>query len=127
MIRASRSTLPADLQLTGVFPHPPIEGDRTLVPIRTWLQMHHEAKETQVEFEYFWYEHVYCEVAYFFSWVGGDVRATVLVVWDCDGPTYIECRKLPDTLMDDEECAPIVNHVIRAFWTVGLIRPSQHM
>lgn len=97
-----------------------------LVPITTWLEMHHEANATQVEFEYFWYEHLYCDVVYFFRWLG-DVRATVLVVWDCNGPTYIECRKRSDALMDDQESAPIVDHVIRAFWTSGLIRPSQLM
>lgn len=125
MILASKPTSPAELDLTGVFPPPPIEGDRTLVPIGNWLQMYHEAIATQVEFEYFWFEQVCCEVAYFFSWFSSDVRATVLVVWDCDGPTYIECRKLPDTLVDDHERALIVNHVVHAFWAAGLIRPSQ--
>lgn len=71
-----------------------------------------------VEFDLFWYESVTEGVAYFFRWLS-DPRCTVLVVWDNDGPTYVECRKSGDILLSDNESAPILSKVIEAFHAAG--------
>ena len=54
-----------------------------------------EARVTGVEFDAFWDACVFDEVACFFRWFGC-VRATVLVVFDEHGPTFIEVRQAHD-------------------------------
>lgn len=59
-----------DTQAEARFPVAPIAPTPFLVPIASWAQMYEEAKTMRVEFDSFWYDHVYAGVAYFFQWKG---------------------------------------------------------
>lgn len=111
----------ADQVLGGKFPPSPVVATSRLTPITTWVQTHEETKATNVEFDALWYDHVNCGVASFFRWTG-DVRATVLVVWDDNEPILIECRKRPDELMGEVESASAVEAVMAAIRHAGLFR-----
>lgn len=80
--------------------------------------MHRETKDVGVKFDLFWYESITEGVAYFFRRLS-EPRCTVLVVWDNEGPTHVECRKRGDIVLSDDECAPILAEVIDAFRAVG--------
>jgi hypothetical protein len=103
---------------SGTFPPPPTQGSAVLVPITAWADMHRETDLTKVEFELFWYEKVNEGVAYFFQWLA-EPRSTVLVVWNDDGPTHVECRTIGDTLLSDEASAPILAEMTSAFRQAG--------
>lgn len=107
-----------DTETQSAFPGPPIKGSDLLVPIVSWPEMHREREVTRVEFELFWYDSVNEGVAYFFRWLG-EPRSTVFVVWNDEGPTHIECRKIGDVLASDPECAPIIAEVARLFRDAG--------
>jgi hypothetical protein len=96
----------------------PVQGTDHLVPITTWAEMFGETQVTGVVFDEFWYESVEEGVAYFFSWLGNP-RSTVLVVWNEEEPTHIECRKVGDELASDTEAAPIHAEVIQLFRSAG--------
>ena len=100
------------------FPPPPIGTTTLLVPITSWGEMHMEATDMGIEFDLFWYESVTKGVAYFFRWLS-EPRCTVLVVWDNEGPTHVECRRRGDILLSDDECAPILAEVIEVFRAAG--------
>ena len=110
--------LMTDMKLDGAFPLPPIKGSNLLVPITTWVEMFHETQITGVEFDEFWYEKVEEGVAYFFKW-HGKPRATVLVVWDEEGPTHIECRTLGDLFISEIEGVSIRAEVVKLFCNAG--------
>ncbi len=105
---------PTDTETLGPFPAPPVVGSDLLVPITSWPEMHLETEVTDVEFELFWYDSVNDGAAYFFRWLG-EPRSTVLIVWNDDGPTHIECRKMGDVLASDAESAPIITEIARLF------------
>ena len=108
MVRAT------DTKMRGDFPVPPFVGSELLVPITSWPEMHRETEVTNVEFDLFWYDSVEEGAAYFFRWLG-EPRSTVLVVWNNDGPTHIECRKVGDLLASDAESASIIAEVTQRF------------
>ena len=83
--------------------------------------MFHEIQVTGVEFEEYWDKCVEDGVAYFFSWLGKP-RATVLVVLSCEEPTHIECRKIGDLLVTEEELEPVYAEVIKLFQDAGFWR-----
>jgi len=107
-----------DSKANGMFPSAPIQGSSYLVPIRSWAGMHQEIKITGVVFDEFWYESVEEGVAYFFSWLGNP-RCTVLVVWDDTEPTHIECRKIGDQLVSENEAETIRSEIIHEFRKAG--------
>lgn len=109
--------------MSGTFPRSPIQGGALLVPITSWAEMHDEAKATEVEFDLFWYDSVTDGVAYFFRWLG-EPRSTVLVVWNDNGPTHIECRAVGDVIVSPHDSAVIAVEVSAAFRAAGY---WQHM
>jgi hypothetical protein len=106
------------MKAKDTFPPPPVEGSELLVPITTWAEMFRETEVTGVEFEEFWDKQVNDGVAYFFSWLG-EPRSTVLVVWDDERPTHIECRKGGDLLFSAAESDQIVAEVTYLFRKSG--------
>lgn len=112
-------TLPSnDTETDTSFPPSPIEGTERLVPIESWLEMFGETQVTGVEFDEYWYESVEAGAAYFFRWLDKP-RATVLVVWNMEQPTHIECRMIGDVLMADIDTVPIVAEVTHLFRCAG--------
>ncbi len=112
-------TLPSnDTETDTTFPRSPIEGTERLVPIKSWLEMFGEAQVTGVQFDEYWSESVEAGVAYFFRWLDRP-RATVLVVWNMEQPTHIECRTIGDALVSDTEAVPIVAEVTHLFRSAG--------
>jgi len=107
------------------FPPPPIEASEFLSPITSWEDMFIEMRITGVDFDAFWDESIEEGVAYFFRWVGSP-RATVLVVWDDEQPTHIECRTCGDRLLSDDEAQPIIEDVVRLFHEVGFWHDVTH-
>lgn len=105
----------------GIFPPSPVCRSELLVPITSWSEMYRETEITKVTFDLFWYDSVNDGVAYFFRWLG-EPRSTVMVVWDNKGPTLIECRKVGDMLVSDEELATITAEVTSAFRAAGFWR-----
>ena len=114
----------ADTKLHEVFPPSPVSARELLVPIASWPEMHQESKSTKVEFDLFWYDSVRDGVAYFFRWLG-EPRCTVLVVWDDDGPTHIECRTIGDRLVAEQNCLPIIAEITQAFRDAGFWQGAQ--
>jgi hypothetical protein len=108
-------------KLEGAFPPPPVEGSKFLVPIATWPEMFRETQCTGVIFDEFWYHSVEDGVAYFFRW-RGEPRSTVLVVWDEESPTHIECRKSGDLPASVDESERIIAEVTLLFRNSGLWR-----
>jgi hypothetical protein len=100
------------------FPSPPIEASENLLPITSWADMFIEMRITGVDFDAFWDESIEEGVAYFFRWIGHP-RATVLVVWDDEQPTHIECRTYGDIELSDELAQPIIQDVIGLFHKAG--------
>lgn len=110
----------------AALPPSPVAASELLAPITSWSDMVREAAITGVEFDLFWYESVEEGAAYFFRWLG-QPRSTVLVVWEKDGPTHIECRKAGDQLLDPAESEPINAEIMRLFYEAGYCRNStQH-
>ena len=110
-----------DTRTVGVFPPPPVEASDLLVPITTWPEMFRETEFTGVEFDEFWYDSVEDGTAYFFRWLG-EPRSTVLVVWDDEKPTHIECRKCGDLLASVDEAERIIAEVTQLFRNAGFWR-----
>lgn len=100
------------------FPPSPVAGSELLVPITSWPAMYRETEITGVEFDLFWYDSVEEGAACFFSWLG-EPRSTVLVVWNDQGPTHIECRKGSDLLASPTESLPIIAAVMHMFRSAG--------
>ena len=109
-----------DTQVDPRFPPSPVEPSDRLTPIRTWYEMFVETGVTGVEFDLFWYESVEAGLAYFFRWLG-QPRATVLVVWDEQGPLHIECRTFGDQPVSAPDADPIVAEVMTAFHGAGFL------
>lgn len=108
------------------FPPPPIEATEFLTPVTSWEDMFIEMRTTSVDFDAFWDESVEDGVAYFFRWTGLP-RATVLVVWDDEQPTHIECRTYGEVLLSGEQASEIVAEVVAQFCKSGFWRnESRH-
>jgi hypothetical protein len=108
-------------KLKGVFPPPPVKASELLVPITTWQEIFREAEITGIKFDDFWYDSVEDGVAYFFRWFG-EPRSTVLVVWNDERPTHIECRKCGDLPTSAEESERIIAEVVLLFRKAGFWR-----
>jgi len=108
----------SDTETMAAFPPSPVVASELLVPITSWAAMFRETELTGVEFDEFWYGSVEDGVAYFFGWVG-EPRSTVLVVWNDDEPTHIECRKSGDLLVTGAELEPILTEVTKLFRSAG--------
>lgn len=104
-----------------IFPPPPIEATELLSPITSWEDMFSEMRVTGVDFDSFWDESVEEGVAYFFRWTGAP-RATVLVVWDDEKPTHIECRTYGDDLLTGGLASEIEEEVVTQFYRAGFWR-----
>jgi hypothetical protein len=104
-----------------IFPPPPVEATDFLSPITSWEDMFSEMRITGVDFDSFWDESVEEGVAYFFRWMG-EPRATVLVVWDDEKPTHIECRTNGDVLLTDGLASEIEEEVVAQFNKAGFWR-----
>ncbi len=115
------STLPNATEAEYFFVSPPIPGNEGLLPITSWEDMYLETQTTGVEFDEFWYESVEEGVAYFFVWLGPP-RSTVLVVWDNNGPTHVECRTFGDVLVSEADTVPILAEVVHLFRSAGFWR-----
>jgi hypothetical protein len=115
---AQMQPTPNDTRTDSTFPPPPIKGSRQLVPIASWHDMFREKQITGVEFDAYWYEGVEAGVVYFFSWLGSP-RSTVLVVWDGQRPTHIECRTLGAAPVSDREAEPILAEITQLFREAG--------
>lgn len=100
------------------FPPSPVAGTAFLRPLRSWREVYEENKVTETEFDAFWYQSVIDGIAYFYSWLG-EPRATVLVVRDNAGGLFVECRTVGDRHLSSDESAPIVEHVTKAYSTIG--------
>lgn len=111
---ASMNSKNRDFAINGGFPVLPVAGSKLLVPIVSWKEMYRETQATGVEFDEFWDESVREGVAYFFRWLG-EPRATVLVIWNRDRLTHVECRKLGDVLLSEGEMAPVNAELARLF------------
>lgn len=122
-VDSTLAVMPAATDILGTFPRSPVQGNTQLIPITSWPEMHDETRVTKVEFDLFWYESVTEGVAYFFRWLG-QPRSTVLVVWNNQGPTHIECRTMGDVLVSPQDSAEIVAEVTSAFRAAGY---WQHM
>ena len=107
-----------DTKAVATFPSPPIVASELLTPITSWPEMFREETITGVEFDAFWYESIEQGVAYFFRWLG-EPRSTVLVVWDDEGLTHVECRKIGDLVLSTTESMPIIVELGRAFRNAG--------
>jgi hypothetical protein len=107
-----------DSMLDDAFPPPPVNGNDLLVPITTWVEMFRETQVTGIELEEYWLEHVEAGVAYFFRWLGKP-RSTVLVIWNDEGPTYIECRTFGDSPVSLVKSESISAEVIKLFRDAG--------
>src|ERR1019366_3855157 len=103
------------------FPPSPIAANGLREPIRTSLEMVREIEITKVEFDAFWFESVKDGVAYFFRWLG-EPRSTILVVWNDDGPTHTECRKVGDLIVSEAESMPIIAAITQMFRDAGFGR-----
>lgn len=112
-----------DTEAKVTFPPPPIAGSELLVPITSWPEMFRETEITGVEFDLFWYDSVEKGAAYFFSWLG-EPRSTVLVVWNHEGPTHIECRMGNDLLATSTVCLPIIAEITQLFRGAGFWREN---
>ena len=112
-----------DTEAKAIFPPAPVAASEVLVPITSWAEMFREKEITGVDFDLFWYDSVEEGSAYFFSWMG-EPRSTVLVVWNEDGPTHIECRKVGDLLASATESLPIVAAVTQQFRSAGFGRET---
>lgn len=110
-----------DTKLEDTFPPPPVKASDLLVPITTWPEIFHEAKVTGIIFDEFWYDSVQDGVAYFFRWLG-EPRSTVLVVWDVESPTHIECRKNGDLPASAVVSEGIITEVTQLFRNAGFWR-----
>ena len=113
----------SDTKLGGDFPPPPVEASELLVPITTWAEMFRETEFTGVKIDEFWYNCVEDGVAYFFSW-RGEPRSTVLVIWDNERPTHIECRKSGELLASADESERIIAEVTQLFRNAGFWRDN---
>lgn len=113
----TRTDTQADLR----FPSPPVEPSDRLTPITTWYEMFVETGLTGVQFDAFWYESVESGFAYFFRWLG-EPRATVLVVWDEEGPLHIECRTFRGQLVSAQDADPILAEMTILFRDAGYLR-----
>jgi hypothetical protein len=80
-----------------------------------------ETEITKVEFDVFWFDSVKDGVAYFFRWLG-EPRSTILVVWNNDGPTHIEYRKVGDLIGSEAESMPMIAEITHMFRSAGLGR-----
>ncbi len=119
-------TSPApDTEAEYFLPLPPIAGSERLVPITSWAEMYSEIQVTGVEFDEFWYESVEEGVAYFFRWIESP-RSTILVVWDSDRPTHIECRTIGDILVPDKDAEPMQAEVVHLFRSAGYWQGEAH-
>lgn len=107
-----------DTEAEYFFPPAPIEGTSCLIPITSWAEMYAEILITGVVFDEFWYESIQDEVAYFFKWIG-EPRATILVVWEDDHPTHIECRTIGDEEIPACYTTEIVSDVVAQFCRAG--------
>ncbi|MCG6535637.1 MAG: hypothetical protein L7F78_13305 [Syntrophales bacterium LBB04] len=107
--------------IDNYFPPSPVEATELLVPITTWPEIFREAKVTGIIFDEFWYDSVEDGVAYFFLWLG-ELRSTVLVVWDEEKPTHIECRKSGDLPTSPDESERILAEVTHLFRNAGFWR-----
>lgn len=107
--------------LECIFPSPPVKGSKLLEPITTWPGIFHEAKVTGIIFDDFWHDSIEDGVAYFFRWLG-EPRSTVLVIWDVEGPTHVECRKKGDIPVSTEESERIMAEVTLLFRKAGFWR-----
>ena len=112
------STLQNDTEAEYFFVSPPIPGNERLLQITSWEEIYLETQTTGVEFDEFWYESVEEGVAYFFVWLGPP-RSTVLVVWDDNDPTHIECRTFGDVLVSEADTTPILAEVVHLFRSAG--------
>lgn len=100
--------------VTAEFPACPVNGTALLTPITSWAEMYRETQTTGVEFSELWDDSVHEGAAYFFRWLG-EPRATVLVIWENDHLTFVECRKAGDVVLSEAESAPIFAEIARAF------------
>lgn len=107
-----------DIEAQTTFPPAPIAASEVLAPINSWVEMFRETEITRVVFDLFWLESVEAGCAYFFSWMA-EPRSTVLVVWNDEGPTHIECRKVGDLLASEAESLPIISAVTQSFRSAG--------
>lgn len=112
------NTSPNDTEAEYSFVSPPIPGSERLSPITSWEGMYLETQTTGVVFDEFWYESVEEGAAYFFVWAGPP-RSTVLVVWDDNGPTHVECRTYGDALVSEADTAPVLAEVVHLFRSAG--------
>lgn len=80
--------------------------------------MYREIQTTGVDFDTFWFNSVEEGAANFFRW-SGDPRVTVLVVWNAEKPTHIECRTTGDVLLAEIESEPILAEVTKLFRDAG--------
>jgi len=103
-----------DFAVTGTFPEPPVGGSRLLAPITSWEEMYRESQATGVDFDEFWDESIQEGIAYFFRWLG-EPRATVLVIWDRNRLSHVECRKAGDRVLSEGEMAPVNTELARLF------------
>jgi len=108
-------------KMEAAFPPPPVEASELLLPITTWPEIYREAAVTGIIFDEFWYDSVEDGVAYFFRWLG-EPRATVLVVWNKESPTHIECRKIGDLPTSAAESERIIADVTQLFRNAGFWR-----
>lgn len=106
------------LKVEGFFPPPPVEASELLVPITTWTEIFREAEITGIIFDEFWFDSIEAGVAYFFCWLG-EPRSTVLVVWNVEIPTHIECRKCGDLPASAEESERIIAEVVLLYRKAG--------
>lgn len=111
----------SDTKMEGTFPPPPVKASELLVPITTWSEMFRETEFTGIDFNEFWYDSVEDGMAYFFRWLG-EPRSTVLVVWNYESPTHIECRKSVDLLASADEAERIIAEVTQLFRNAGFWR-----
>lgn len=105
-------------ELKGVFPAPPVEASEFLVPITTWAEILREAEVTGIIFDELWYDSIEDGVAYFFRWLG-EPRSIVLVVWNDDRPTHIECWKCGDLPISADESERIIAEVVLLYRKAG--------
>lgn len=121
MLRVSMKKQVNDKKIEGAFPRPPVKASELLVPITTWSEMFSETRITSVKFDKFWYDSVEDGLAYFFRWLG-EPRSTVLVVWNNERPTHIECRRIDDLLVPAAESEQIIAEVTQLFRNAGFWR-----
>jgi hypothetical protein len=111
--------------LSKSFPVPPIQGTDLLIPIASAEDLLREHKEMEIVFDNCWMSGVISwNTAYFFRW-SGEIPAVVLVIFERNRLTHIECLTRGGSPVPTPQRSTILSSVVQSFEDEGYsIEPS---